>query len=57
MVSGWCPACARGLGVIQVLLKFEAKLPLIFGAGKAHVLAVRIQCLYCHYGSPKSEFS
>lgn len=34
MVSGWCPACARVLSVIQVLLKFEAKLPLILEQGK-----------------------
>lgn len=34
MVSGRCPACGRVLGVIQVLLKFEAKLPLILEQGK-----------------------
>lgn len=34
MVSGRWPACVMVLGVIQVLLKFEAKLPLILERGK-----------------------
>lgn len=34
MLSDRCPARARALGVIQVLLKCEGKLPLIWEQGK-----------------------
>lgn len=34
MLTDQCPAHARALGVIQVLLKFVGKLPLIWEQGK-----------------------
>ena len=44
MVSSQCPTCVRGFGVIQVLLKFAAKLPLILELGKPMFLLCVCVC-------------